>query len=975
MITKQMKQQQTMMTALITILLAVFGSIMNAVGGVTVTPSAVWDDATRTMKLDGKFVTVKVDNAGEFAAYLNDSKNQFVNDYKDITTFVYTGKANSADLAVLNKLTNKQINLSKLVIDDSNLSTSEDKIKAFNAIKLNAKAEYLALPDAGAELASHDDQLFKELRDNNTNLKGVSYYYKDGKSLTCYSTNPGDVYLLTFMSFCGTWDNGASYHKENSSIYPLENLKVSGNLNAKDISYPGSNKYDKYGHYAFTDEFFPEDHDKCRTFVENPTGDNANAAFDGTSVCLKKLDLQDANFEKPEDMTLAFSGLLGASTETVIIPTSINELPADFLHINGGNNIKSICIPYNIEKIGYRAFYGLNNLNHVTTTDKDGKLIDYGFGLKKEIKDVNVNGKTYKEQIVTDSTVTDPSSGTIVFSDNLKEIDSWAFASIYRVKDVYNRATTAPICHVNAFGSEPYCGNNGFQPYGGITRDDYRKGDAESRWIIMLHYPTAVHGTDEEKRYTDVTRDYTITDAEGHTDKWGNVLHWPNQSEFSRAYEQATNGYLWKAWGTEREAWSNLGSYSLKEGDGGYQMTQKTANEFYSKNGSPANTTFYHTAVDGGEDTDNGAFAKVTMSDGKTPLYGNNDYRGWHQFVLATPSDGNDTPSHNFGYINDNGWWTICVPFDMTKEEVKEMFAYRKKEGTYGNPHVCEFTGVLRDADYTGNPNTELKGKIVLKFDRDVYNYVYNKTDGTTVDRPTNDDDVVIKAGVPYLLQPDFEVESDGSLYYYPAQQVLKSEKCGALKSSKLQELAKNNVVEVTAVDGQNNTLDNYKYTFVGSFWQSEMPGFAYFLAWYENGKVATFFWQEKQPVGTMNWNPYTSIIGCNWAKANRQIYVPTGLGNMHWFTRVGNAETGASVFTDDSFTTTGKAKANGPENVSIEAAGNTADGITKVHFGDRTIDIFHGRVYNLNGQYVGDSLDGLPKGIYIAAGKKYVVK
>ena len=95
----------------------------------------------------------------------------------------------------------------------------------------------------------------------------------------------------------------------------------------------------------------------------------------------------------------------------------------------------------------------------------------------------------------------------------------------------------------------------------------------------------------------------------------------------------------------------------------------------------------------------------------------------------------------------------------------------------------------------------------------------------------------------------------------------------------------------------------------------------------------------------------------------------------MHWFTRVGNAETGASVFTDDSFSTTGSAKANSPENVSIEAAGNTADGITKVHFGDRTIDIFHGKVYNLNGQYVGDSLDGLPKGIYIAAGKKYVVK
>lgn len=46
-----------------------------------------------------------------------------------------------------------------------------------------------------------------------------------------------------------------------------------------------------------------------------------------------------------------------------------------------------------------------------------------------------------------------------------------------------------------------------------------------------------------------------------------------------------------------------------------------------------------------------------------------------------------------------------------------------------------------------------------------------------------------------------------------------------------------------------------------------------------------------------------------------------------------------------------------------------------KVHLCNRTIDIFHVRVYNLNGQYVGVSLEGLPKGIYIAGGKKYILK
>ena len=33
------------------------------------------------------------------------------------------------------------------------------------------------------------------------------------------------------------------------------------------------------------------------------------------------------------------------------------------------------------------------------------------------------------------------------------------------------------------------------------------------------------------------------------------------------------------------------------------------------------------------------------------------------------------------------------------------------------------------------------------------------------------------------------------------------------------------------------------------------------------------------------------------------------------------------------------------------------------------------GKVYNLNGQYVGNTLDGLAKGLYIMNGKKYVVK
>ena len=33
------------------------------------------------------------------------------------------------------------------------------------------------------------------------------------------------------------------------------------------------------------------------------------------------------------------------------------------------------------------------------------------------------------------------------------------------------------------------------------------------------------------------------------------------------------------------------------------------------------------------------------------------------------------------------------------------------------------------------------------------------------------------------------------------------------------------------------------------------------------------------------------------------------------------------------------------------------------------------GKVYNLNGQFVGISLEGLAKGVYVMNGKKYIVK
>lgn len=965
-----------------------------------------WVTNWKTMKKEFSGTQINILKPGALAAladahYTND-------DIANGPRIDIFGAVNTADFTFISGINSKRINLSQMTFDpkDTNLDTEAEKKAAIDKIS-NPVLEYIALPDVGQETT---DPMFKNLYDKtkNPNLKGVAYYYKTGKSYTCKTLVPGSISILTAMT--------SSVTDRNVNI---DSIKVSGSLNAKDISNTGNNAagniYFVDGHFVFGDELDASNQDGFRKFkTPQPEGAETEGAFSGSKGMIK-VDLSDATFSNVDDATLSATDIIATRTTDVVIPTDDNftNLPVDFLHVNG-TNIKTICIPYNITHIGLRAFYGLTNLSKVTTTTEDGTVLDYGYDYQYQLQDVtNEETKTtYKDQVKTDKI--DYSAGSIVFSKNLKEIDSYAFSTVEKIKDVYCLSEEAPICQVNAFGSNPCTGNNGFSPIGGITRSDFNTHQTDGyidKWIVMLHYPTSIQGTDLEKRYKDVTRDYTISDAEGHTDGQGNLLCWPNQSEFNRSYTQGTNGYLWDAWKTDRTEWSNLGSYALAHSseNTSYLVEQDKANEWYEecKNSDKQDAIFYHTGyetdgksvvriTDDSKDVDKGAWQKVTYSDpdkADKQLY-DGDYRGWHQFVLCATSRAKDEdPGHNFRFINDNGWWTICVPFDMTKKEVCEMFG---KGGKHGGPHVCEFTGVERT-----NPDADQKnGSILLKFDRDVYNNVYKQdADNKStleIDHKTGDDEIVIHAGVPYMLQPDFDVRDDGTLKdpFAPGDQIFRSEKCKAKTSLELRSLARDNFVDVLALDKDSNAVqdaknNDYHYYFIGNFWQTEMPQYAYFLAWYKptaeqvkegfspNG-FATYFWQKEMPAQTLNWNAFTAIIGSQWSTDDRKFFVPDGkLGNIHWYTRKGNDAEGGSVFADDSFNTSTSAKrGNSPENVSFSFGGdNTADGITKVHFGDQTLDVYNGKVYNLNGQYVGDSLENLPKGIYIAGGKKYVVK
>ena len=120
-------------------------------------------------------------------------------------------------------------------------------------------------------------------------------------------------------------------------------------------------------------------------------------------------------------------------------------------------------------------------------------------------------------------------------------------------------------------------------------------------------------------------------------------------------------------------------------------------------------------------------------------------YMGTRQFVLAN-GDHEASNEYKVKDIQGGYWWTLCVPFNMTKKQIDDVFG----EGT----HVCLFSDVERHAEGS-------QKKITLKFVHDVYahktvkdangNYATNFNDNASA---CGDDDIVIYAHESYMIYP-----------------------------------------------------------------------------------------------------------------------------------------------------------------------------------------------------------------------------
>ena len=829
-------------------------------------------------------------------------------DFKSAVEFVFSGNLSCNDLTFFSGVESKRVNLTNVNLVTSTF-TDKTKFEALEGIK-NKNIEYLALPNADADTTA---TLFPTLKKNMPNLKGVGYF--NGNTFTAQTwTDRGGVCILTAMMQSKLIPSG------NTSN--VKSIRISGPVNAEDLGRESTN-VDANGHLTFkiTEAKVQDDavDPLYQKTITSSTSDDGYALSHGafSYANFVSADLSGAEIDEkyPNDLCLSLLACY-SQCETIALPKMGKEIPVGcFANFH---ELTSLCIPESYECIRSEAFQNANALRMITTTS-GGSIVSLG-------------------------------DSTMVISSNMKLIETGAFSNVEKIVDVYCRGEEAPEAQRWAFNTTMTYGNSGFSPSAAITRKNYVNS---GKPITVLHFPTSCT-PDQVKKYTDPTREYSITDGQGTTDGKGHYLVWPNQSEFIRSYVQGHTGYTWKAWNTQREPFNNGLVYALNEG---MKAHQTQADSLWKMNDSPSGTKFYD-------------------SSDKTRQ---KDYRGWHEFALVANYNYEEPdPIYDFGNVKDNNWWTLCLPFDMTKKNLRLVFGNPnpekgiKVDEAADYPRICELVGVERNL---------ATHSIVLQFGKDL---VMNTSES---DKTVPDEDAVImKAGHPYLIKPkmpDAESESE----WVPSRHVLKYSQMNKNFSELLAQygadgvggILRDNIKDVKAVAatkaGASEEKDTYYYRFIATFASWYIPQYSYFLGWYKNGPA--WWWKPTTTSTLRQWAPNTCIILVTKNSDEAPKFVTSaGVQEVaHWDV----TRSGFEYCADDTF-------------ADMKVSGSKRAGMLFDFVGDpgSTTGISHvvidtskadpsavAPVYNLNGQLVSrdGSIEGLGKGIYIKNGKKFIVK
>lgn len=477
---------------------------------------------------------------------------------------------------------------------------------------------------------------------------------------------------------------------------------------------------------------------------------------------LNILDLEFANFTNDNDLDkLKYMDKL----KTITFPRTTKEIPQACLNY-GSCKIENVIIPDNAERsvdVGVQAF------------PQSLKTIKLG--------EVNPNGNSKIEQQAfagcTDLTSVD-------FGYGWKEIGTQAFYGCSALKDI-----------VLPEGVE-YIRNGAFS------------GAA----IEAIHLPNTLKVIEKNafvcENLKTITIPASVEKIEAHafqdnkalTDVY--VLGTKTKAENQAFYEQASASF----------------SYTNPSG------TTPLKREFYKKSGSDSPLAMLHYPKDAKNDylnehsrtpggTTNSMLAEngeiwPTKEDGKYTVQ-HGDYAGWKNFALVGENKKDDTWDDDKRV--DGKWYTMCLPFDMTAQQLKSAYGSKVE--------VVEFS----DVNVVTKPNND---KIItLKFKQPV---------------------TETKAHHPYMIHPSL---------HKGTQTGVKTTIVGIKKQEEKQE----------SLDAQKvvKTADGVTYTFIGNYDKNkhlQQYSYYYYSGDNESTYKNSFYKWIASNSGT--WTPYTACVLMN---------------------------------------------------------------------------------------------------------------
>lgn len=727
-----------------------------------------------------------------------------------------------------------------------------------------------------------------------------------------------------------------------------------------------------------------------KTFSTTDKNGKANLTTLTLPLTVKTSVMSELTSKKVEKMVLP-SEVLGnyySDITTVTIPEGYDRL-GDNAFLNR-DKISTFHLPSTLTLIGNAALKnckaltsiklnnGLQNIGKEAFTGTKLTSIDFPSSLRMiddaaffECKIFNLKLNAGLQYIGNAAfgllgNATDNAEKTLEIPASVRYIGPFAFA-VHYYQDIFFYGEKAPIMPVGtspyiqghgeqaAFSANTYMGNNGFNPGkewkegdifdnayndGYANRENYKNGGV---YFTMLHYPKELND-DQRAAYTDITRVYKTAEGDqkfcyaknnnpdsyvevgkesqdlkyggydaptkcdfGFQDTYlGHQYVWPSQEQWRRSYVVNALGYNWDGKTPYRSTLSDediaiLSYAGFKEGTG------------------------------------KGEYPRAELE--------KIAHLGTRMFVLADADVNEDKePEKEPEYpvdVKGGEWWTLCLPFNMTKAMVDETFG----EGT----QVCLFDRVVRQVN-----ETTRKNRIVLYFTQNVYKHKTEpkKADGTwnfqeTAPAPA-DDEIVIYAHESYMIHPTktgkdvvFAVKNYQPAVGSPTPTV---------------------VIGKNEYPGASSTPDNVPYRYVGNYLESvdaqtasqsvdaqalqevKIPKYSYVYA--SNGKETKFWFLTSD---NMAWKPNKCVVQTNTRGDGERDH-------EEFFDYNATGAKQASFFGEDFIDTPTSIE---DEMVIIAGEGSDAP------------------VYSLDGTLVNTTgdLTGLPKGVYIKGGKKYVVK